>query len=154
MNSKSIQEIRISFFATILAAAPFTQTLHAQENGLRVKVDVPFAFDSGSKHFAAGEYIITQPTQGVILINSENRKSGNATAFVAWQQDFKPVTRGKVVFRRYGDQYFLRGVFVQGTQSHLECAPSKAEKMAQQHLNRASAETSMDRVELALLSKQ
>ena len=45
--------------------------------------------------------------------------------------DGLPATQGKAVFTHYGDQYFLRSVWVAGNTSHLICNSSKAERKSQ-----------------------
>jgi hypothetical protein len=45
--------------------------------------------------------------------------------------DGLPATKGKAVFTHYGDQYFLRTVWVEGNASHLLCGTSKVERESQ-----------------------
>jgi hypothetical protein len=45
--------------------------------------------------------------------------------------DGLPSTKGKAVFRHYGDQYFPRTIWVEDNASHLICGPSKAERESQ-----------------------
>ena len=43
----------------------------------------------------------------------------------------QPARAGKVVFHRYGSEYFLREVWVAESTSHVHTLPTKAEKQLQ-----------------------
>lgn len=47
---------------------------------------------------------------------------------VWFDEDSRPSTTTKVVFLRYGDQYVLHEVWVEGETRHTYCLPSKEEK--------------------------
>jgi hypothetical protein len=107
-------------------------------------MNVPFAFQTASgQHFAPGVYTIRMNGQQSMLIRS-NTASGLAMTQLA--NDGLPATQGKAVFTHYGDQYFLRAVWVAGNTSHLLCDRSKAERESQIATSKASTA-----VEVALL---
>jgi hypothetical protein len=106
----------------ILAVAPLSASLQDMEEA--VVVDVPFAFQNGSQHFAAGRYTIRLEDNNVLVVRGETRAG---LAMVWFDDDSRPSNTTKVVFRRYGDQYFLHEVWVTGETRHPYCLPSKAE---------------------------
>ena len=144
MITLSMFKFHASLFAGILTIALLTPASHAQASGAPINVDVPFAFQNGSQHFAAGRYTIGKTNQNILLVRGKSH-SGFA---MAWSDiDPRPSTTTKVVFRRYGDQYFLREVWLTGESSHTYCLPTKAEKQLQVAGNR----TVPTGVEVALL---
>jgi hypothetical protein len=125
MSTMSMWKFRAVLFAGILAVGPLSAMSHAQVTEGPVVVNVPFAFENGSQHFAAGLYSIGMDDQRILAIHGESR-SGFALAW--FQEDSHPSKKTKVVFLRYGDQYFLREIWVAGESSHTYCLPSKAEE--------------------------
>jgi hypothetical protein len=108
-------------------------------------MNVPFAFQTASgQRFAPGVYTIRMNDGQSMLIRS-NTTSGLAITQLA--SDGLPATQGKAVFTHYGDQYFLRAVWVAGSASHLVCGRSKAERESQ-----IAADKVNTAVEVALLN--
>jgi hypothetical protein len=97
----------------------------AQDIEDSVVVNVPFAFGDGSQNFAAGRYSIRMDGQKILAIRGESN-SGFAKAW--FEEDSHPAETTKVVFRRYGDQYFLSEIWIAGESSHTYRLPSKEEK--------------------------
>jgi hypothetical protein len=129
MRSSMMMKVPASLIAAVLAVAFSAPAAQAQSPGFAAKMDVPFAFQTASgQHFAPGVYT----------------KAGMAMTQMA--SDGLPATQGKAVFTHYGDQYFLRSVWVAGNTSHLICNSSKAERKSQIAAGKTSTA-----VEVALL---
>lgn len=137
--------IRTIIVAAIFAAASFAQTLHAQ-TGTIVKVNVPFAFDCGSRHFGPGTYTLNLLNMDTLLVR-DGRDA--ALAMINPEFSLKPVKSGYAVFSRYGDQYFLEEIWMPGSTTHIAVYERKWEKRAAQELVREGTEPT--HVELALL---
>ena len=73
--------------------------------------------------------------------------SGYATAWTEF--DRQSVERGKAIFHRYGDQYFLNEISVAGSSRHIFVRPSKTENQLQIAANK----TAPTGVVIALLEK-
>jgi hypothetical protein len=125
MSILSMSKVRAILLAVVVAGAPLSLASHAQDLEGAVVVNVPFAFENGSQHFTAGLYTIRMESQHVLLIRGEST-SGFAMAGI--DEGIHPSETTKVVFRRYGDQYYLREVWVEGETSHTYCMPSKVEQ--------------------------
>jgi hypothetical protein len=72
-----------------------------------MKVKIPFDFTVGSKPFAAGDYIVRPQANSVVAIQSVD----SGSAIMTLTNDLvarTPLPKGKLVFHRYGDRYFLR----------------------------------------------
>jgi len=148
MTTVSTLRMRLALVVTALAVASVSPVLGAQTPTMQVTV--PFGFEVGPTHFAAGIYTLNEPRQHVLSIRGTK---GFALMMNAREPNFKPATAGKVVFDRYGNRYFLREVWAKGDIDHLRCPESKTEhqiKKIQQATDRASFATPTS-VELALL---
>jgi hypothetical protein len=109
-----------------------------------VQANIPFGFTVGSKALPPGTYVITAETPHVIVIRN---KSTNAAALSAAYGAGNETENGKLVFNRYGDQYFLSEVLCSSVDMSLKIPTSKVEKRAQ--LQEATLRNS-DQVFLAL----
>ena len=144
MRSSMMLKVPAGLIAAVLAVASSAPAAKAQGPGFVAKMNVPFAFQIASgQHFSPGVYTIRMNSQQTMLIRS-NTNSGLAMTQLA--NDGLPATQGKAVFTHYGDQYFLRTVWVAGNSSHLICDRSKAERESQIAAGKASTA-----VEVALL---
>jgi hypothetical protein len=120
--------IPAGLIAVVLAAASLAPVAQAQDSSFAARMNVPFAFQTASgQHFAPGVYTVRMNGQESILIRG-TKASGLAMTQMAY--DGQPATKGKAVFTHYGDQYFLRAVWVEGNASHLLCRSSKAERQS------------------------
>jgi hypothetical protein len=96
-------------FATLVAIASLSQA-HAQTHVARV--NVPFAFNSGSQHFAAGTYTISMYDNGVLAVTDYKRT--DLAVIQSRSDNDSPNTAPYVAFRKYGNQYFLTTYHAQG----------------------------------------
>jgi len=150
MPTLSMLKVRAAALASTLALALGSTALPAQMPAPRVQMNVPFAFQIGSAHLAAGSYILSNPEH--VLLSIQGQKG---STFTLSQQELssKPSKISKVVFHRYGNQYFLREVWLRDGDEYLTCPESKAEReieRAQKQVQQASAPTPTT-VEVALL---
>jgi hypothetical protein len=115
--------------AIIILAGTFTagaQSLGAQ----RVVAHIPFAFNVGNRSLPAGKYTITvlNPTsdQKVLQIRSTN---GRSTAMIFTTALMGNVSDdAKLVFQRYGNQYFFARAQLAGDSTSLAAVKSRAER--------------------------
>jgi len=126
MSTLQISKVRAILLAIIFAGAPFSPASHAQDLEGRVVVKVPFAFENGSQHFSPGLYTISVDYRNIATIRGES-KSGLATT--GFDEDPQPSQTTRVVFHKYGDQYFLEQVWVAGETTHTYFLPTKAERL-------------------------
>ena len=107
------------------ALAPAT---HALAQGTKVMVTIPFDFQNGSKHLKAGTYTVGMDSEHVMHL-----QSGNVASLTLSRVEINrtPSARGKLVFRQYGKQYFLREVWHADQTEHQVLLTSKAEQRVQ-----------------------
>ena len=92
-----------------------------------VKADIPFDFSAGNVTMPAGEYqVANSGHSGTLLIRSQ----GSFGMFVGANaaQASRRVGSTKLVFHRYGDNYFLYQIWVQGEDRGSEVPMTKLEK--------------------------
>jgi hypothetical protein len=115
----------INMLKAFSACALAVSCLSAQSDHKTVAT-VPFEFMVGGQHMAAGTYGVTT-SQSTVLIRGE--ESGSATfALASWAYAAKTQERAKLVFKRYGDRYFLSQVWYPGTNQGRELGISKVER--------------------------
>jgi hypothetical protein len=113
--------VAMSFGAASLAttmAAPFT---------VRIRAEIPFDFNVGSKRLPKGEYLIESVgDSGTLTIR--HAEKGKAVTFNTIRHKPTDGNKSKLVFNRYGEQYFLARVWDQSSETILKLSRSKAEK--------------------------
>jgi hypothetical protein len=137
--------MKITFTTALLAIASLTASAHAYAQS-PVRANIPFEFIVGQKVLPAGQYTISNVSDRVIeLCNREKQTrmfvSMTATGYVSQQPRV-------LVFREYGDQYFLHEVRGGLGEFSLDVLPSKLEKEIQRQA--ALAHTKQQSAEIAL----
>jgi hypothetical protein len=117
----------------ILLATVFTSA-QAQSPSNRITAQIPFDFNLGDRKLPSGRYSIGRVRQGsddaVLTVDDENgRSKAIRTSIPVRILDL--TDHGKLVFHRYGDQYFLYQVWAAGTTTGRQFPKSRSEREAQ-----------------------
>lgn len=98
------------FALASLSAVALAHTASAQEVGT-LKVNVPFDFTVENVSFPAGTYSISavRPENMVRIQSADGRNSAIVRAIPGF--DLTSTLKGKAVFHRFGDEYFLTQVW-------------------------------------------
>ena len=95
----------------------------------QLKANIPFGFTVGNTWMPAGEYTISSPLRQVVQVRSADL--AKIATIVSPQSSNEPSSGSKLVFDKYGDQYFLRRVLSSSIASlNLDIPQGKAEKTA------------------------
>ena len=139
--------IRTIALASLVAFASLSQTAIAQAGQPSTKVNVPFAFDYGTQHFAAGVYTVSMRDKNILTLSS-----GNRSAWAMIQAGYDPTQNkaGYVVFRKYGDRYFLTEYAPASGSLHASVSESAVERRAARDF--AANRLTPGSVQLALMS--
>jgi hypothetical protein len=139
--------IRTIALASLVAIASLSQTAIAQTGQPSTKVDVPFAFDYGSQHFAPGVYTVSMRDKNILTLSD-----GKSSAWAMIQAGYDPTRNkaGYVVFRKYGNRYFLTEFAPASGSLHASVSESNAERRAARDYD--ANHLTPSRVQLALLS--
>jgi hypothetical protein len=114
----------LNSFCSLAIALTVAASVHAQNAPL--SANIPFNFKVGDITFSSGMYTIdTIQNGGALVIRSYDRKTGAIT--LANQASGPAAQRSsRLVFRTYGNQYFLSKVEWSGG-PYREVSPSKTE---------------------------
>jgi len=111
------------------AALALVVTTVASAQTTKVKVTVPFSFIVNRANLPAGQYLLQSvDVEGKVLqIRNMETNSSNLVIFHSCVS-LASVKQTKLVFNRYGEQYFLNQIWVEGNNAGHELSPSPREK--------------------------
>ena len=112
----------ISFLFVLSAVSAFAQAP-------TFKANIPFDFQVNGKTMTAGQYVIAEPTspRGTITIRGGQQFSAAVAIFQNIEAK-KPANATQLVFRHYGNQYFLVQMQMNRQTGALELPTTKAER--------------------------
>jgi hypothetical protein len=126
MKKKIFSALATGCLLALMMAVP----ARAQMPGTRIHVNIPFDFIVRGKTLPAGNYEIrriSDAPDGLIIRNvNENRDQVIFETEAVETVDIP--NRDEIVFRRYGDSYFLSEVLTGGEETGRELAPSRSER--------------------------
>jgi len=112
----------VAFLIALLAAG--ATTARAQDR--RVIADVPFDFAVQGLLMPAGDYVITDRSEGILSIES---KDGRYFAFVLSTASDAKTLRPELVFDRVEGRYYFAGVVLpEGTGREVPVVPTSIER--------------------------
>jgi hypothetical protein len=118
--------------AAAMALCVITAWSQAQTGYLRLRFHVPFSFTIRNQTFAPGDYEFTR--QSLMLSGMTNLKGEPSIFETVEPAQSRKEGNGQVrlVFHRYGDQYFLYAVSAGSLESTYDFKVSSEEKMLAQ----------------------
>jgi hypothetical protein len=119
--------IALTLFAGLMVPA-------TQAQSTMLKANIPFDFVVGDKQFPSGEYNVKPVNQTATLIQSEDTVS-SAIVLTSAAQAKQISSVGKLVFNRYGDQYFLSKIWPAASDRGRELRKSRLEREMAQRLS-------------------
>lgn len=121
--------VALSFAVSLMAPTV------ASAFAIRIRADIPFDFMVGSKRLPKGEYVIESMNEsGTLTIR--NAKKGKAVTFMVIRGKMMDKPKSKLVFHRYGEQYFLARVWDGSSDTILKLDKSKTEKRVAKQANK------------------
>ena len=111
-----------------------------------VTVNIPFSFTVDDVRMPAGEYVISSPTQHVVIIRHVGGPETKAT-ITNYGSSTNSDGRAKLVFHRYGNAYFLAAAWLPNSAHAREFYASANEIQVARN-------GGQDVVELPLLAKK
>jgi hypothetical protein len=145
MKTQFFRFLVLSFAFFIFSASAFAQS------GDNNSFEIPFSFNVGKDTLPAGKYEIKRVSSSSFLLRNE---TGNASVLVLSPLTINEKvseTSEKLVFNRYGNQYFLRQIFSVRNAAGRGINESNNEKMIRQNYIMSKA-SKPERV--AVLSKK
>ena len=115
------------FAVATIALCLMTPAAHAQRSDLDLRFHAPFPFNVGNNTFAAGDYLVTRLGHlKLIFSNRENHTAASVSVLPASSHKYGNGD-ARVVFHRYGSQYFLAIVSEGSLDSTFSVYTSKEE---------------------------
>jgi hypothetical protein len=134
--------IATAFFA--FASLLTTGNVLAQENA--VQVTIPFNFAVGNTVLPSGTYIVSSETPKMVLVRNKDHWKLASLALVD-QGNARYADESKLVFNKYGNEYFLNQILCPSAAIVAELPTSKREERA-----RVREEASLEQPEQVLLA--
>ena len=120
---------------TLFAAATFAMTLavasvHAQSAG-SLSVTVPFQFAAAGKTLPAGDYYVRRTLDGARVILRIESKDGSISVYTQTHgvQTSQIQDESKLVFNKYGEQFYLSQVWAAGRSTGEELTRTSQERV-------------------------
>ena len=106
-SARTLITIALLFTAVSL----FAQTTPSQR---LMTINVPFSFAAGDQSLPAGEYLVltVTPERSIRIVSSDGKHSAVVTTLPNYASS--PSENSRLVFHRYGDEYFLTQVWTAG----------------------------------------
>ena len=123
--------------AGCLCLAVSLSSAFAQSSQL-LMVDLPFAFEVNNQQFPAGKYRVSVEAghPAVMLQSADRQRATFSISSPVRSQKLREV--GALVFSRYNDRYFLSKIWMTGTDSGRDLAPSRTERELIRRLAKSS----------------
>jgi hypothetical protein len=121
---------RLIFCVTMLALALPLLAASVSAQDRELVVNIPFNFTACREILPAGKYKvrpITSANTNVLLMRSADNRSAEIVC-THDLQGTKPVSTGKLIFNRYGEQYFLAEMWFPGRQTGNQLIKSEKEE--------------------------
>jgi hypothetical protein len=109
----------------LLAIANFAMAGMSFAQSYGVKANVPFDFTVANKLLPAGSYTIIRESTGLIEIRNHDKPVAVLT--VVSHDENTSSDGGKLIFHKYGDQYFLSEILSDWATMNVNVPRSKAE---------------------------
>lgn len=155
MAKQVIKGMAMLMLIVVLSLVTAVVSANGQSSRRQVAT-IPFEFVAGDKELSAGSYDVSRMTLGgetVCIRGTENAQSAIRLSSPIIQ--LEPADKGKLVFHRYGNTYFLAEVWSAGSATGRRLVKSSAEKAMAKELaaNQNKTEREYQRVEIALFKK-
>jgi len=134
---------RTAYMIAALAALMLMALAPAYAHTTSATVNIPFAFTVDDVQMPAGEYLITTPSEKVIRF----QRVGGAeveTTVINGNEAAKGSGSPKVVFRRYGKQYFAAAVYLPNADHAHEFVASAVEIQVARTTKQQTVELAMN----------
>jgi hypothetical protein len=125
----------LSLFCTVAVTSAYAQSAD------RISMKIPFSFVAGEKILPAGEYIVRSTfSSRVTLIRTANGRREYTTILTMPVPPENTPFTAKLVFHRYGSQYFLHQVWTPSSERGGQLSQSQAERAMAKELARGKSE--------------
>jgi hypothetical protein len=126
-----------TLIAMIVLVGSLAVAAQAQTNSrIALVANIPFKFSIGNKTLPAGEYTVRSISDdsSTVVLRIQSLDGRTNAMLATFTVEGKAQNRGKLVFHRYGNQYFFAQAWVDGDSTGLKVQKSRAERTAEREL--------------------
>lgn len=134
MQKQIVRIAALALFVTTFAVA----SAHAQNAGNNLRVTIPFDFVIGGKTLPAGDYDVRMEDSRTMMKIQHLEQSTGAFVLVHPVQGLDAQNRSKLIFRKYGNEYFLSQVWTAGRATGQELNKTSHERALQRETAKLS----------------
>ena len=124
-------------------------SVSAQSNG-HIRINIPFDFAAGRVQLKAGEYIVRPSSEGIVVLRRINDRTDTFLFAPNTIQRPENNLSGKLVFHRYGNEYFLAELWTSRNTVGRSVNRTGAERWPARQLARVKMQTEPVEVTTAL----
>jgi len=111
--------------------------VYGQGKTLIREAKIPFDFSVGAKTFPAGVYSITRVNQEKIMLRLSSKDGGESINIITSPIQAKEYPKtGKLIFRRYGETYFLSQIWESDEIQGRQLLKSRTERSVERDLTK------------------
>jgi hypothetical protein len=110
MKTRIVQLVPILVFVVVTASLSQAQMPIKQ---LMMRVHIPFAFIAGGAHLPAGDYVVYHPGDPYLVVVEKDDGKARGMEYVHPSATEPDASSTKLVFNKYGEQYFLSQVWTE-----------------------------------------
>ena len=153
MEGKFIRRLTMLGLVSMFTLCAAVATANAQLT-YPVRANVPFDFSIGDKKLQAGQYRFSRSSGDRIILVSNVDDNTSVFQSTFGTEVLTPLNESKLVFHRYGDQYFLEQIWTAGERGGMQLLESRSERTIRQQLAQAQQSnlsgklTKVDQVEI------
>lgn len=125
MRTRSIQinaVLTLLFLSATIVSAQ-TTPIHTM-----LRANIPFTFVAGGVHLPAGEYRVYHPGNPYVIVIENKEATAHAMTYVRPSAINPGQNTTKLLFNKYGDQYFLAEVWTERNQEVHQCFKCRTEQ--------------------------
>jgi hypothetical protein len=125
MKKQVYTMIAMIFLVGSLAVAAQAQTI-----GAKLIADIPFEFSAGNQKLPAGKYVVSviNPSSDQTVLRIRSIDGHNGTVLLMHPVEGNVQDDARLLFRRYGDRYFLAQVWSSANSIGMEAPAFRAER--------------------------
>jgi hypothetical protein len=139
------RQVYASIALTVLISALAIGAEAQSRNRQLLTADIPFAFNAGSKTLPAGKYTFTvvNPSSDRNVLQVRSSDGHFSVLLQTTDMIGKSNANAKLMFRRYGDQYFLTQAWMAAERTGLTVLKSSAERQLQNEIVKAGKKSEL-----------
>src|ERR1051325_4277153 len=138
----------VSLLALTLLVAGLAVAPASAKSGITLRAQVPFDYHVGNQKIQAGDCTVTAETDDGATLRISSKNGDGATVLTnAKQAKMNSESSPRLVFHKYGDQYFLAAVW--GTEEIGRALPESSSERSAGGVGEVAGKARMEVIEVA-----